>query len=120
MRIWYALVPLLIGLIVAEALFEERQGSGNLREIQTRAASSGEGKGRPTATGDAAELAWTGPEADDTAITAGGAPADGALQAGPAGSGNAPPSGPEQIIARGGARIAAPLSALIEKPAATD
>ncbi len=120
MRFWYALVPLLIGLIGVEALFEERAGSGNLREIQTRAADAGVVKGQSAAAGDVSAQAWFSPDAADTEIALASNPAGGIPEHRHAGSGVDPPAGPEQIIAQGGARIALPQPELIERPAATD
>jgi hypothetical protein len=120
MRLWYALVPLLIGLIGVEALFEERAGSGNLREIQTRAADAGGARVQSAADGDTSAQAWFNLDAGDSEIALASNPAGGMPEHRHAGSGIDPPAGPEQIIAQGGARIALPQPELIERPAATD
>jgi hypothetical protein len=115
MKAWHALWPLLIGLIGTESLFEERHGSGNLREIQVKSASF-EGTGAHSDHTDYQPSPRFEEVADELPPDIASNPAGPAAANSPTGPA---PSTHDQdagtILAQGGSRIAPPRSDLIEQ-----
>ncbi|MCB2047027.1 MAG: hypothetical protein KDE32_02230 [Novosphingobium sp.] len=106
-RFWPAPVLLLIGLIAAESAFEDREGSGNIADIQHHAQHSPPRLARAPASpdsfaGDEDEPAWFSKDGPDNAAAIGQPEIAQTIE-------------PHDLLDRGGGRIPMPEQELVER-----